>query len=561
MEEKFKDRSLKRKRSDSGTESSDSSDSSSSEDEDEQGELATEALDSEIAATLKAIQSKDPRVYDKKSTFYTQPVENGEASGLRKAAEKPMFLRDYHRQNLLNGDGEGEEDAGEPLSYNQEQEALKRSVIREFNATGQDSPQNGEASEEDDFLVAKPKKAPKSAAKPAEITTLDIESADRDPEGYLSNFMAARAWIPTGEDQAHPFESDDEEEDEKAEEFEQAYNFRFEDPEKSNEKLVSHARDMAAKYSVRREEKNPRQKQRDAEREKKDLAKRERAEEKARLRKLKIEEAESKVRKVKKAAGFGQGSELSPEELAEFIEADWDDAGWEKEMQKRFGDAYYAQEDVISDEDETGSRKRKRPKKPRWNDDIDINDIVPDFEEENPEVELSDTADVPSASVPSSKKARRSKKSARIERQMVESIVDSRLELDSALEPGNTSRSAFNYRQTSPVSFGLSSRDILLADDRDLNKYAGLKKLASFRDEKKRQRDRRALGKKARLRQWRKDTFGNENGPAEAVDRGEPLGDAGQTEVMNGAPNAEEAVKKKRKRSKGKAKETIAGEA
>src|SRR3979490_2161379 len=46
------------------------SDSSSDEDEDDEGFLATEALDAQISATLQAIRSKDPRVYDEKVTFY-----------------------------------------------------------------------------------------------------------------------------------------------------------------------------------------------------------------------------------------------------------------------------------------------------------------------------------------------------------------------------------------------------------------------------------------------------------------------------------------------------------
>ncbi|KAG9626048.1 hypothetical protein KCU64_g18962, partial [Aureobasidium melanogenum] len=70
----------------------------------------------------------------------------------------------------------------------------------------------------------------------------------------------------------------------------------------------------------------------------------------------------------------------------------------------------------------------------------------------------------------------------------------------------------FRYRETSPTSFGLTARDILFADDTALNEYAGLKKLATWRNEDKKKKDKKKLGKKARLRQWRKETFGNEEG-------------------------------------------------
>src|SRR6202012_3617911 len=111
-------------------------------------------------------------------------------------------------------------------------------------------------------------------------TVPNVEIADRDPETFLSNFMASRAWAASDAAPLHPFESDDEEEERRAEEYEEAYNLRFEDPEKSNEKLRSHARDLAAKYSVRRQEANPRQKKREAEKTKKEAEKQQRKEEK-----------------------------------------------------------------------------------------------------------------------------------------------------------------------------------------------------------------------------------------------------------------------------------------
>jgi protein KRI1 len=39
-----------------------------------------------------------------------------------------------------------------------------------------------------------------------------------------------------------------------------------------------------------------------------------------------------------------------------------------------------------------------------------------------------------------------------------------------------------------------------------------LKKLAAFRDTEKKRKDRKHLGKKARLRKWRQEVFGSEEG-------------------------------------------------
>lgn len=506
VEEKHGNVSRKRKRDgEPGGEGDATSDESTSESEDE-GDLATAALDSEIMATINAIRSKDPRVYDESVRFYTEADAGGPAVEKTKK-EKPLHLQDYHRKNLLNGNVDDEDSDALPLTYNQEQEQIKTSIVREINAAaGSESEDDGD-DEADGFLVAKPRE---KHTKPQD--SLDVEVAGKDPETYLSNFMVSRAWAAPSERNLHPFESDDEEEDRKADEFEQAYNLRFEDPAKSNETLLSHARDLAAKYSVRREEANPRQKKRDAEKAKKEAEKQQRKEEKARLRKLRIEQLEEKVRRIKRAAGI-KSEDILPEDWSHFVDDEWDDAKWEEEMQRRFGETYYAEEDVMS-EDETSGKKRK-VRKPKFEDDIDIKDLIPEFEDDE-KAEFSLSEEDPSA--PKGKKGRKlkeerrreAKKEAKRERRIVEQLVDDQLQLE--LDSSLPKRAAFQYRETSPKSFGLSARDILLAEDKQLNDFAGLKKLAAFRDPEKKRKDMKHLGKKARLRKWRLDTFGNEEG-------------------------------------------------
>jgi protein KRI1 len=549
LQEKLGKTSRKRKREDDVGSEDDSSDESTSESEDE-GELVTETLDSEIMATINAIRSKDPRVYDQSAKFYSETSESqaGKSKGKK---DKPMHLQDYHRQNLLNGATGAEEVEQEqvPLTYNQEQEQLKKSIVGEINAAVVDS----ESEEEDDddenpatddkFLVAKHRERPaKSQVK------LDVEHADQDPETYLSNFMVSRAWV-AADSNLHPFESDDDDEDRRAEEFEEAYNLRFEDPAKSNEKLRSHARDLAAKYSVRREEANPRQKKREAEKSAKEAEKQQRKEEKARLRRLKIEELEEKVRKIKRAAGVST-KDIQPEDWSHFVDDEWDDAKWEQEMQKRFGDDYYAQQDIET-EDESAAEKRK-VRKPKFEDDIDIKDIVPEFEaEEKAEISLTDDDQPPKKKKKTKKVQDDKKRDAKKERRIIEQLVDDQLQFE--LESSLPQKAGFRYRESSPKSFGLSARDILLADDKQLNEFAGLKKLASFRDPEKKRKDAKHLGKKARLRRWRLETFGNEEGlqaselmPAQPEVREEPEGQDSTADIIKKG-------KKKRRRNRKKA--------
>ncbi|OJK02802.1 hypothetical protein ASPACDRAFT_75910 [Aspergillus aculeatus ATCC 16872] len=545
LESKLGKSSVLGKRRDRDGEDEDSDEESSSdEEEDDFGELATEAVDVEIMDTIKAIRSKDPRVYDPNAKFFTKLDEEQPQNTEKK--EKPMTLRDYHRENLLSGANLADEEdtSSAPKTYAQEQADLKNAIVKEMHAAVGDEDAS-EKDEEDDFLVAKSK--PESFPEAKTDANLDVENADKDPETFLSNFLSARAWIPAGRSELQPFESDDEEEDERAEAFEEAYNFRFEDPSKMNATLMTHSRDATNQQSVRREEKSMRKKRRDAEREQKEQEKKQREIEKNRLRKLKMEELQEKVEKIKEVAGI-HGTELTDEDWVRFLDDAWDDKDWEAEMQKRFGEDYYA---------ETGPDGKKHPKKPTWDDDIDIKDLVPDFEEEEevPAVADSDVemADEQEGEKQKSKAQERrdQKRESRKDRMRIEEAVDRNLDLDISLLPGATKKNAtgFRYRETSPQSFGLTSRDILMADDNQLNQFAGLKKLASFRDPEKKYKDQRKLGKKARLRQWRKDTFGDEEGPrisdeapkAPTADKE----DVGKVDIRDGEPR-----KKKRKRSK-----------
>jgi protein KRI1 len=526
--------------------------SSEDESEDDEAALITEDLDAEISATLQAIKNKDPRIYDKNAVFYKPFDPTAEP---KKKEEKPMFLRDYHRERYLSGDVGADDDsasaANVPRTYAQEQDDIKKSILSEINAAAAAADEE-EWSDDDAFIkpVKKDDTPAENGVHPSRaanitLTELDVAKADENPEEFLSKFMASKAWAPEGAGSKwQAFESDDgEDADDIADEFEHAYNMRFEDPAKSNEFLKTYSRNMAAARSARKEELTGRKKQRALEKERKEAEKKEREAERARLRRLKIEEASEKLAKIKQAAGMS-GKTLKDEEWMKFLEDAWDDDKWEEEMKKRFNDEYYAQADDMSldedeedDEDGANKKKKKKPKKPKWDDDIDINDIIPDFDDQaKPKITLSDDDDAaaqePQASdaeddsnsdSPPTKKRKTTadikkdrlaaKRQARAELAKIEALVDTKMELENprALQSKSQSGGGFRYRETSPTSFGLTARDILLApSDAALNEFAGLKKLATFRDAEKKRKDKKRLGKKARLRQWRRETFGRE---------------------------------------------------
>lgn len=542
-----------------------SEDSEEGVEEDDAAELLDEILDDEVNATLQALRSKDPRIYDKEIKFYREADDDANgANGVEK--EQPMTLRQYHTKNLLEGNftGDDPEDAP-PKTYAQEQEEARRELVKEMHAAAD------EDAEGDEFLVAKPKPA-SSKKDRVKITAEDVEHADKDPETFLSNFMASRAWVPTGTSRFQPLESDDDSEEAAADEWENSYNMYFEDTTGANEKIMTYARDAVASTTVRRDDATGRRKAREAARTKREQERRQKEQDLARLRKLKVEEMEQKVQQIRKIGGLS-GRDFKVEEWKDVLEADWSDDQWDAEMQKRFGQSYYDDADAGSDSEDGAGSKKKKAKKPKFDNDIDIKDLIPDFkddEEERPDITLSSDEEAigdddvdedeeePNAKSSKSSKSRKqeradAKSAARRDRRLIENLVDSNLEYEAALAAKPKAPTRFRYRETSPTTFGLTARDILLADDKQLNEFAGLKKLAAFRDEDKKRKDKKHLSKKARLRQWRKDTFGDEDGPKGGFERfvdEEAQGDEAGAEETENIVGAEGKRKKKRSRKR-----------
>ncbi|KAJ4369889.1 Kinetochore protein Spc24 [Neocucurbitaria cava] len=538
----------------------DSDDSEEGVEEDDAAELLDEDLDDQVNATLQALRSKDPRIYNKDATFYRElDAEGPDANG--PAKEQSLTLKQYHTKNLLEGKltGEDNEDAP-PRTYAQEQEETRQNLVKEMHAAADDD-------DDDDFLVAKEKPLASNKAK-VKITVEDVEKADGDPETFLSNFMASRAWLPAGPAQFQPLNSDDDEEDAAAEEWEHSYNLYFEDTAGANEKIMTYARDAVASTTVRRDDATGRRKAREMARAKREAERREKEQDLARLRKLKVEEMEQKVNQIRKIGGLS-GREFNMEEWKDVLEADWSDDQWDAEMQKRFGDAYYGAGGAGLDSDDEVQSKRKEPKKPKFDDDIDIKDLVPDFtddaeekpaftlssdEEDADVVDAEDDDEIEAKAAKSSKKRKQeradAKSAARRDRRLIENLVNDNLEYEAALASRPKAPTRFRYRETSPTTFGLTPRDILLADDKQLNEFAGLKKLAAFRDPVKKKKDKKHLSKKARLRQWRQETFGDAEGPKGGFETilGDGPGNVSKEETGNVIEG--DGKKKKKKRSR-----------
>lgn len=416
--------------------------SSSSEEEDDEGWLATSQVDQQIRATLDALRRKDPKVYDPQVTFFQ---ENEDAPTKLEKKQKPMYLKDYHRETLL---AQGSTSRGEP-TYVEQQADLKDSVVRALHQATE--------GEDDELLIARP-----AEERPVDQVPLDDES-------FLDSYVTSNKWrqvdhVPT----YHEMVDEDEEFEERAEAFEDEFNSRFE--------VQGHARDIT---SVRREESDistSRQRNREKKVER-------RRQEREKLLKLVEQDKAERLVQVQKASGMDHAESWAKEDLS----SDFDEEKHEQLMQQRFDDTWYGQRDKEI---------------PTWADDIDI----PQLDEE---MTL----------------ARPIKRGRKARRKQLEEKNEKKTERkgqvqDSGDEDSDDFQGPFKYRDVSPETFGLTETDILLAQDSQLNEFAGLKKLAPYRASDKKAKDRRKLRKKRRLQEWREKVFGKEEATPKKKRRG-----------------------------------------
>lgn len=257
---------------------------------------------------------------------------------------KPMYLKDYHRRNLLAG-GEGSDDEAElnpVVTYEEEQKALKEA----FHITTA-----GEDEEEDDLIKPKLKSKDMKIAEEREYQnfleeTLKDESSRKfldhlqslaskpsdgieseDGEAFLAKYFLNREWLDPQTATPELYE-DLSSDDERAEEFETKYNFRFEQPGGTD--ITTHSRTLPS--TRRGDEKRKRERERKIL--KKEEEKRKEMEEIARLRNLKRMELEERLKRLEEVAGAKGWTETD-------IEADFDPEEWDKRMQGVFDDTYY----------------------------------------------------------------------------------------------------------------------------------------------------------------------------------------------------------------------------
>lgn len=504
--------------------------SSSSEDEDEYGEMLTENLEALIQNVIKTIKNDPKKLLDPNVKFFDEDDDVSVPSGQTK--DKPMYLKDYHRMNLLSGSFKQDDDTDEnkfdtvdgekpyAVAEREERNQLLDDIKNAFN-----DDENEEGDDSDDGFL---KKKENTASRLEEIGA-PLPDPSKDPKEFLSAFLDNQAWIPKKNDKVINLDQMDNEDeqsfDDAVEDFEKAYNFRYEDP--NSAEIVSYARNQA---TLRRGKTNSRKRARDKKTALKEQETHEIEQAVQKKKTSKLNKVIDRLSKIKEAVGEDVNDEVIQRVFGDsLLNDDFDDADWDSKMADIFNDQYYNSEITKPewDEDDDIMAEYHESKK---NDDDDGADVEnnDDAEERVQDIEIGDEEPPKKRSKKDKlKEKKQSKKEKQSIREKAEKIVEANKMkiVDEVEEERGRSKeqdqNRFKYREVSPEAFGLSTREILLADDLELNQFISIKKFAPYRPKELALKDKRKLTKKKQLQQWRREVFKNKDGPQRQADEGE----------------------------------------
>ncbi|XP_067426339.1 protein KRI1 homolog isoform X2 [Thunnus thynnus] len=340
-----------------------------------------------------------------------------------------------------------------------------------------------------------------------------------DKECFLRDYVLNKGYldddderIPTYDEVVQDDVEDSEEEGEtfleRQDDFERSYNFRFEEPDA--QQIKTYPRNIAT--SVRSKD-DRRKRKREEVKERKEKEKEQKREQLKQLKNLKRNEIMEKLKRLQELTG-NQELAFSQADL----EGDFDPSQHDQLMQKFFGDEYYGE-----DEDEKPQFEDDDELEEHWNWDTwtgEEQEGEGGEEEEGYDIEDQHCEDAdfimdadydPNQQTASKKKKKKERKMMKREdmpqmgkkkkkshfaevitkdkpvfdpkEKSFEQYLDEYYKLDYE-DIIDDLPCRFRYRQVLSNDFGLSTEEILKADDKELNRWCSLKKTCMFRSDK-----------------------------------------------------------------------------
>ena len=205
------------------------------------------------------------------------------------------------------------------------------------------------------------------------------------------------------------------------------------------------------------------------------------------MRALKRQEIEKKLHEIQEIGGLDKDlmSKIN-------LDEDWDPAKYDAEMESLFNDDYYGEDEEnpdvkpdlhleeVLDEDELPEEVKKEmeveeeEEKEKENGDSDAEDQGKGSDEELLDEEKEKEKENETVTPEESEELKKHREEA-------EKLVDELYNLDYEDMIGDTPV-RFHYTKVRPASYGLSTDEILQADDSELRKFVSIKKLAPYRD-------------------------------------------------------------------------------
>ncbi|KAL6512031.1 hypothetical protein OROGR_021628 [Orobanche gracilis] len=473
----------------------DSSSSGSEDSSSEEEELIkpNKKRDFKFFDALIRVKKQDPILRDKDAKLFDSDSEEDDSENANEKTEekkKADYLKDVIAKQLIEAgpefddEDDDDENRSKLKSYSEEQEDLRREFLRAV--------EEGENDEEGDFLTLK-----NNGAKD-EVEDDDHEVAGKLDEyfgkddkldentKFLKGYFLNNMWIVDdksnhlGDDEI-AF-SEDEEEIERQEDYEQYFNFRYE--ENAGDRILGHSRKIEG--SVRKKE-NARKSQRERKEERMVQAEFDRKEELKRLKNLKKKEINEKLEKIREVAGIGKDGSAFLDE--DDLEEEFDPEAYDRKMKDTFGDGYYDTEDVDpgfgSDHDDMELEK------PDFDKEDELLGLPKGWEESNGpgegflsarqkflterENKIGENGD----DAPIEGKRKRKRKPSEVEKAVREELMEEyyKLDYEDTIEDLKT---RFKYRPVKAKRFGLAPQEIIMMDDKELNQYVPLKKIAPY---------------------------------------------------------------------------------